>query len=103
VIAAYRRAMDEGISPVQTVHTDSERVRAARWAKYSADVAWDAPVNTALSRERLQFLAERLTHVPANFTLHSRVEKVIADRRAMGRGELALDWGMAENLAYAAC
>ena len=29
------------------------------------------------------------------------MEKIIADRQAMGRGELALDWGMAENLAYA--
>jgi len=29
------------------------------------------------------------------------VGKIIADRRAMGNGELALDWGMAENLAYA--
>ncbi len=101
MIAAYRRAMDEGSSPVQTVHTDSERARAARWAKYGTDVTWDAPVNTAVPRERLQFLAERLTDYPANYKLHSRVEKIIADRRAMGRGELALDWGMAENLAYA--
>ena len=52
-------------------------------------------------RERLQFLAERLTDIPADITLHPRVEKIMADRRAMGRGELALDWGMAENLAYA--
>jgi 2-oxoglutarate dehydrogenase E1 component len=29
------------------------------------------------------------------------VEKVIADRRAMGEGELPLDWGMGETLAYA--
>ena len=98
MIAAYRRMMDEGISPVQT---DSKKTRAARWEKFSADVAWDAPVNTAAPRARLQFLAERLTDVPENFKLHSRVEKIIADRRAMGRGELALDWGMAENLAYA--
>ncbi len=101
MIAAYRRAMDEGSSPVQTVHTDSERARIARWAKYGADVTWDVPVDTAVPRERLQFLSERLTDVPANFKLHSRVEKIISDRRAMGRGELSLDWGMAENLAYA--
>ena len=29
------------------------------------------------------------------------MEKIIADRIAMGKGELPLDWGMAENLAYA--
>ena len=102
MIAAYRRAMDEGNNPMQTVHTDFERNRIARWAKYRTGVAWDVPVDTVLPRERLQFLAERLTDVPENFKLHSRVEKIIADRRAMGRGEIPLDWGMAENLAYAA-
>jgi 2-oxoglutarate dehydrogenase E1 component len=33
--------------------------------------------------------------------LHGRVEKIIVDRRSMGEGKLPLDWGMAENLAYA--
>ncbi len=42
-----------------------------------------------------------LTTVPENFTLHSRVQKIVEDRVAMARGDLALDWGMAENLAYA--
>ncbi|MGO8753636.1 MAG: 2-oxoglutarate dehydrogenase E1 component [Gallionellaceae bacterium] len=101
MIAAYRRMMDEGASPVQTVEADAKNGHAARWAKYNADVAWNGPVNTAVPRERLQFLAERLTTIPPNIKLHPRVEKIIADRRAMGRGEQALDWGMAENLAYA--
>jgi 2-oxoglutarate dehydrogenase E1 component len=101
MIAAYRRAMDDGISPVQTVRVDAKLGNAARWAKFSEGLPWDISVKTAVSRERLQFLAERLTSIPPNFKLHPRVEKIIADRRAMGRGELALDWGMAENLAYA--
>jgi 2-oxoglutarate dehydrogenase E1 component len=63
--------------------------------------AWNVPTNTGVPRERLQQLAERLTAIPENFKLHSRVEKIIADRIAMGKGELPIDWGMAENLAYA--
>jgi 2-oxoglutarate dehydrogenase E1 component len=39
--------------------------------------------------------------VPPNFKLHPRVEKVVSDRRAMGEGEVPLDWGMGETLAYA--
>jgi 2-oxoglutarate dehydrogenase E1 component len=58
-------------------------------------------VETAVPRVRLQQLAERLTDVQGDLKLHSRVEKIIADRVAMGKGELPLDWGMAENLAYA--
>jgi 2-oxoglutarate dehydrogenase E1 component len=49
----------------------------------------------------LRALAERLTTVPPNFKLHPRVEKIIADRRLMGQGKMPVDWGMAENLAYA--
>lgn len=101
MIADYRRAMDEGRSPVETVKIDARLNHATRWEKYLKDISWDTPVDTAVSRERLQLLAERLTTIPAGFKLHPRVEKIIEDRRAMGRGELSLDWGMAENLAYA--
>ncbi len=101
MIADYHRMMDQGISPVETVARDTRPSSVKRWAKYVPGVPWDAPVNTAVPRERLQFLAQRLTEVPPNFKLHDRVQKVLDDRRAMGRGELALDWGMAENLAYA--
>ena len=101
MIAAYRHAMDEGRSPVETVSIDAKRNHAVRWAKYLQKIPWDAPVHTAVARERLQLLAERLTTIPEGFKLHPRVEKIIEDRRAMGRGEMSLDWGMAENLAYA--
>jgi 2-oxoglutarate dehydrogenase E1 component len=101
MIAAYHRKMDEGVSPVQTAQAEGRQAHAARWGRYTGNTPWNAPVNTAVPVERLQFLAERLTDIPETIKLHSRVEKIIADRRAMGRGELALDWGMAENLAYA--
>jgi 2-oxoglutarate dehydrogenase E1 component len=39
--------------------------------------------------------------VPEGFTLHSRVQKIVTDRSAMARGDIPLDWGMAETLAYA--
>jgi 2-oxoglutarate dehydrogenase E1 component len=101
MIAAYRRAMDEGINPIQPVLNDFNKEYAVNWSKFRSGVSWNVAVNTAISHEQLQKLAQRLTDVPTDFKLHSRVEKIISDRRAMGNGELALDWGMAENLAYA--
>jgi 2-oxoglutarate dehydrogenase E1 component len=101
MIADYRKAMDEGRSPVETISGNPKRSHARRWAKYSLADRWDAPVNTAVPRERLQFLSERLTSIPDTIKLHPRVVKIMEDRVAMGKGELALDWGMAENLAYA--
>ncbi|HEX7465745.1 MAG TPA: 2-oxoglutarate dehydrogenase E1 component, partial [Usitatibacter sp.] len=42
-----------------------------------------------------------LTDIPSSFKLHPSVERLLAARREMGEGKQALDWGMAENLAYA--
>jgi 2-oxoglutarate dehydrogenase E1 component len=101
MIAAYRKTLDQGESPVEMAPAHKKNLHARRWAKYLNDLPWDTPTHTAVPRERLAFLAERLTAIPENFKLHSRVEKIIADRAAMGKGELNLDWGMAETLAYA--
>jgi len=40
--------------------------------------------------------------VPAGFNLHPRVAQVVANRKKMVAGEMPLDWGCAETLAYAA-
>ncbi len=101
MVAAYRHAMDEGHNPIQPVLTEFKLQYAVSWSRFKGNNSWKTPVTTSLPRETLQQLAERLVAVPDNFKLHSRVEKIIADRKAMGKGELPLDWGMAENLAYA--
>ncbi len=57
--------------------------------------------DTTVPLTELKRLAERLTTMPEGFSLHPRVKKIIDDRAAMGEGKLPVDWGMAENLAYA--
>jgi 2-oxoglutarate dehydrogenase E1 component len=71
------------------------------WKPFLKNAKWDLKVQTGLPLAELKHLAERLTDIPAKFKLHPRVEKIITDRRLMGEGKLPLDWGMAENLAYA--
>ncbi|MDB5947111.1 MAG: sucA, partial [Ramlibacter sp.] len=45
--------------------------------------------------------AERLTTVPESFTVHPLVRKVLEDRASMGRGDVNVDWGMGEHMAFA--
>ncbi|MBI5007396.1 MAG: 2-oxoglutarate dehydrogenase E1 component [Nitrosomonadales bacterium] len=101
MVADYRRAMDEGRDPLQSALSGVKHEFGVNWTRYKGEVHWNAAVETAVPRARLQQLAQRLTDIQGNIKLHSRVEKIIADRVAMGKGELPLDWGMAENLAYA--
>ena len=57
--------------------------------------------DTTVPVKEVKRLSERLVSMPDGFTLHSRVQKIMDDRRLMGQGSLPFDWGMAENLAYA--
>ncbi|MBU0621146.1 MAG: 2-oxoglutarate dehydrogenase E1 component [Gammaproteobacteria bacterium] len=101
MVTAFRQAMDSGHNPTQPVLTGFKQEHAVNWTRYTGGISWKTPAETGLPLERLQQLAQRLVAVPDGFKLHARVEKILADRTAMGKGELPLDWGMAESLAYA--
>ncbi|HLB30149.1 MAG TPA: 2-oxoglutarate dehydrogenase E1 component [Gammaproteobacteria bacterium] len=62
---------------------------------------WTEVANTAIDAATIQRLTERITALPEHFSLHPSVQKIIANRRLMGAGDLAMDWGFAETLAYA--
>ncbi len=100
MIAQYREHLDKGELLYNPVLSGHNRKFAVDWAPYLNQPYTD-DADTAIPVQEVKRLAERLTAVPENFTLHSRVKKIIDDRAAMGRGELPLDWGMGENLAYA--
>jgi 2-oxoglutarate dehydrogenase E1 component len=58
-------------------------------------------VSTAISKERASSLLEHLSKVPPGFTPLRQMNKILDRRMQMAKGELALDWGSAESLAYA--
>jgi len=100
MIKAYRAALDGGYHTNKTILSNYRPPYAVNWEKFKG-AKWNEKVDTAVPTAELKSLADKLTAIPADFKLHPRVEKVIADRRQMGQGKLPLDWGMAENLAYA--
>jgi 2-oxoglutarate dehydrogenase E1 component len=100
MIATFRKALDTGHHTNKTILENYKPPFSADWAKYIGH-KWNELDDTRLPLEKLKALAERITAVPDNLKLHPRVQKIIDDRRAMARGELPLDWGMAEHLAYA--
>ncbi len=101
MVASYRKAMDEGRNSIHPALEKNSARPASDWTPFKNDISWDVAVDTAVPLQRLQQLAKPLTTIPDNFILHSRVQKIVEDRVAMARGDLPLDWGMAENLAYA--
>jgi 2-oxoglutarate dehydrogenase E1 component len=100
MIKDYRAALDEGRHLIDPVISDYHSKFSIDWTPY-IDVPYSEKCDTTVSKVELQRMSKRLTDIPANFTLHSRVQKIIDDRKQMGEGKLPVDWGMGENLAYA--
>jgi 2-oxoglutarate dehydrogenase E1 component len=69
------------------------------WSHYDGELTDE--VESKLSLKRLQRLAKPLVTVPQGLKLHPRVQRIVADRQKMASGELPMDWGFAETLAYA--
>jgi 2-oxoglutarate dehydrogenase E1 component len=57
-------------------------------------------VETSLSVDDLAAITERLTTYPEGFHIHPKVKKLLEQRAEMGTGKRAVDYGMAEALAF---
>jgi len=57
-------------------------------------------IATGLSGSEIQRLTESLNTPPEGFTPHKRVNRILQQRLAMGKGKVPFDWGGAELLAF---
>jgi 2-oxoglutarate dehydrogenase E1 component len=100
LVDAYRDRLDKGEVTIDLASDVKRDEFAVDWSPY-LDQTLAAKTKTAVAKKTLVDLAERITTVPDGFKLHPRVAKIYEDRRKMTAGELPMDWGYAENLAYA--
>lgn len=96
----YQNALkgDEVVSRPILLDTDS--YLRTHWSGYLGQV-WTTPYASGVSVDKLTSLLKRLLEVPSGFSLHPRAAAILDARRKMASGEIPLDWGCAENLAYA--
>jgi 2-oxoglutarate dehydrogenase E1 component len=63
---------------------------------------WTDAADTAIPAGRVEAPGRAHHHgAGEGFTPHPLVKKVLDDRAAMGRGEINVDWGMGEHMAFA--
>jgi 2-oxoglutarate dehydrogenase E1 component len=96
----YRRGLDEGKPQAHQVLGLIGNVHTVDWTRYH-DVDWTEQVPSGVKLEVLRELGLRATRFPDGFVLHRQVQKIVDDRRRMAAGQMMLDWGFAEILAYA--
>ncbi|MGE0100446.1 MAG: 2-oxoglutarate dehydrogenase E1 component [Hydrogenophaga sp.] len=100
MVKAYRAALDAGRHTVDPVLTNFKSKFAVDWSPYLGK-KWTDNADSAIPMAEWKRLSDRLTTIPDNVTPHQLVKKVYADRAAMGRGEIPVDWGMGEHMAFA--
>jgi 2-oxoglutarate dehydrogenase E1 component len=100
MIEQYRDGLDAGKPQARAALGLIGNKFTVDWSEYlGAD--WSEPVKTAVEMGRLRALGKAITSYPADWVLHPRVLAIMQARERMVGGDIALDWGAAENLAYA--
>ena len=100
MVKDFRAALDEGHLIENVVLSNYQRKHGVDWSPFLNQPYTDE-CNTHVSLDDIKRLSQRLTDIPEGLSLHSRVKKIIDDRRDMGTGKHPIDWGMGETLAYA--
>ena len=101
LVEQYRAGLDEGRPQAKASLGMIGNKYTVDWSAYMRNIDWTAPVRSGVEGRRLKALGARLVAVPAGHSLHPRVQQVITNRAKMIAGEMPLDWGCAESLAYA--
>ncbi|WDD97578.1 2-oxoglutarate dehydrogenase E1 component [Thalassomonas actiniarum] len=96
--AYYRKLLDEGQCTVEQWRPMT--AHSVDWTPFLGH-DWDDEYEKEISIDKLKELAAKVAKLPEDHPVHSRVKKLYDDRKKMASGEKLLDWGMAENLAYA--
>ncbi|MGF1737488.1 2-oxoglutarate dehydrogenase E1 component [Photobacterium satsumensis] len=98
LINEYRDALDRGECVVKEWRP--MKLHSVDWEPYIGH-DWTVDWPSKIDPMRLNELAQRVCQFPESHKLQSRVQKLYNDRLSMAAGEKAVDWGMAETLAYA--
>lgn len=97
----YRETLDEGSQVAPNVVPRNLHTKYyTAWQPYLQG-HWDDETETGVSIRKLKRLGLEACKLPIDFSLHPAVRKLMDDRHSMIKGDIPLDWGCAETLAYA--
>lgn len=96
----YQQSLENNVPSIPLEQEGLSKKNAKIWQPY-IDAHWTADYHSQIDLEELKALAKKLTTLPEGFELQRQVARMMDQRVQMANGELDVDWGFAENLAYA--
>jgi 2-oxoglutarate dehydrogenase E1 component len=100
LVDRYREALDRGAPLVSSLVSEPDQALFVDWSPYLGH-DWTLQCDTGMEMQALQALANNTNLAPDGFPLQRQVSKILEDRRKMAAGAMPINWGFAENLAYA--
>ncbi|STX52716.1 2-oxoglutarate dehydrogenase E1 [Legionella busanensis] len=100
LMEAYRNKLDKGQPVVNVTRENYEGKISIDWSPY-LNAKWTDKVDTTISEQTLKALSQQLHNLPKGFEIHPVVKKLLSEREKMSSGEVQMNWGYAETMAYA--
>jgi len=97
---AYRDRLDRGEPVPKSSLGLIGNAYTVDWTPF-LNSQWDDAVDTTISPQTVVDLGKSITTIPPDVRLQGRVQRIMDERSKMVAGEVAMDWGFAETMAYA--
>lgn len=99
-VDGFMKKMDECYESSKTYKVNKADWLEGRWAGLKPAYGEERRGETAISAEAMKVLAEKLTSVPSDFNLNSKIARQMDAKKDMfAKGE-GFDWGTGEALAF---
>ncbi len=100
MVEAYRDKLDQGEPVVSSLLTDYKRKESIDWSPY-LQAKWTDQADTSVQLDEIRSLSKILLTLPSGFSTHPVVQRLLDEREKMSAGEIPMNWGFAETMAYA--
>lgn len=95
----YRNALEKGEQVTENLGSTNEE-KWFDWTPY-LNRRWNEKTDTTFNQKKFNELGDIISSTPIDFDLQKQVSKILDDRKKMNSGEIPINWGFAENMAYA--
>jgi 2-oxoglutarate dehydrogenase E1 component len=96
----FRDKLDAGKQVVSTLSQGLSEHYATSWTPY-LERNWTVQSDTSVDSATVKSLGQQLETLPEGFSLQRNVSMIMKNRNKMTAGEMPIDWGYAETMAYA--
>jgi len=96
----YRKSLEKGESVAKNLAKKPNDTLWFDWEPYM-NIKWWPKVDTTFDKKEFNKIGKDICTIPKSFNIGSQASKIFKERLKMNNGDISLNWGYAESMAYA--